>query len=207
MVEPSKPGYYASHPTKYGEYVLLQVAKDPDTIKANKAKNKLLKDNEAFLTFFIGDWLEPETQYLFPELLQDARLAFLLAIDKYDLSRDVSIRTVAKFYLLKMREKFFKKLPFTELKEIHLQEECFMPDPDITYGDLRVTLSEAITCLTPTEQVVIHLHFFDGLKSRAIAAIRGISEARVSVLIKSALQKLKIYLVGRGIEPGMFNFN
>jgi RNA polymerase sigma factor (sigma-70 family) len=207
MVEPSKPGYYASHPKKYGEYILLQVAKDFDTKKATKAKNKLVKDNEAFLTFFIGDWLEPETQYLFPELLQEARLAFLLAIDRYNLSRDVSIRTVAKYYLLKMRESFFKKSPYTELKEIHLQEECFLPDPDVIYSDLRVTLTEAVTHLTATEQSVIQLHFFEGLKNRSIAAVRRISEARVSAVRTSALQKLKIYLVGRGIEPGLFNFN
>lgn len=207
MVEPSKPGYYASHPTKYGEYILLQVAKDTDATRANKARHKLVKDNEPFLTFFIGFWLEPENLYLFPELMQEARLAFLKAIDKYDLTRDVSIRTVAKYYLLKMRETFFKKTPFTELKETHLKEEFFLPDPDVIYTNLRVTLTEGVTHLTVTEQAVIQLHFFQGMRSRAIAAARGISEARVSAIIKSSLQKLKVYLVGKGVEPGMFNFN
>lgn len=207
MVEPSRPGYYASHPNKFGEFILLQVAKDTDPVRANKAKDKLLKDNEPFLKYFIADWITPRSQYLFSELLQGARHAFLIAVEKYDLSRDVSIRTIAKYYLLKLKETLFKKSPYVDLQEVHLKEECFQPEIGVVYGDLRDTLNEAIIQLSPVEQAVIKLHFFDGLKSRAIASSRGISEARVSAIIKSGLQKLKVYLISKGIQPGMFNFN
>jgi len=207
MVEPSKPGYYASHPDKFSEYILLQVAKDKDPVRANKAKDKLLKDNGPFLIYFIGNWIEPGSPYLFTELLQEARMAFLKAVDKYDLSRDVSIRTMAKYYLLKLKESFFKTSPYVELEDCHLKEECLMEDPDAQYADLRETIKEAMTCLNPSEQAVIKCHFFEGMKSRVIATMRGISEARVSTLLKSALKKLKEYLVRNGVQPGMFNFN
>jgi RNA polymerase sigma factor (sigma-70 family) len=207
MVEPSNPGYYASRPKKFSEYVLLQVAKDSDPVRANKAKDKLIKDNELFLKYFIGDWIDTGSPYIFDELLQAAREAFSTAIEKYDLSRDVSIRTVAKYHLLKLKENFFKTSPYVELKDIHLDGEYLLADPDINFSDLRETLNEAISCLNSSEQAVIKLHFFEGLKGRAIAASKGISEARVSALMKAALDKLRKHLIGKGIQPGIFNFN
>lgn len=207
MVKPPNPGYYASHPDKFREFILLQLAKDPDINKANKAKTRLLVENLGYLKYTIGEWISPGSHYDYEELLQDAKLAFLEAVDKYDISRDISIRTYARYYLLSLQRKFFKKSVYVELEDKHLEETCFQPDDGSAYADLRTTLQEAIGHLTNAEQEVINLHFFSGLKSRVVAIQRGCSEARVSTLLKSGLQKLKHYLMSKGIQPGMLNFN
>lgn len=207
MDEKSQPGYYASHPKKSSEFLLLQQIKSSNVEIAAKAKNKLLKDNEPFLISFIGNWLPPESRYLFPELLQGARLAFLKALDRYNPIRDISIRAFAKFFLLKLKDSFFKKISWIELTEFHLQEECLQPEIGLHYTDLRAILKEAISHLSSMEQLSIQLHFFCGMKGREIAIQRGISEPRVSALLKSGLQKMKEYLVSKGIKPGAFNFN
>ncbi len=203
-----KPGYYASHPKKRREYLLLQAAKDSDLAKANQAKNDLLVQNEEFLLYSICGWLNPQTSFLQSLILQDARLAFLDAIQNYDLSRDISIRTFAGYYLKKVREKLFKKKRlFDELNEQYAKEVCFQPKIAEGYRDVREVFKEAITKLTRSEQEVIHLRFYQGIKGRVISNRRGCSEARVSILIKTALRKLKISLTIKGIKPGFFDLN
>jgi RNA polymerase sigma factor (sigma-70 family) len=207
MSKPIKAGYYASHPEKFYEYTLLQLSKDTDIVKANRAKERLLAENEGFLMHFIGDWVRSERRFLLSELLHEARLAFLDAVNNYDLSRDLSIRTFSRYHLLKVKANFFKKQFFEEIKEEHPNEVCFQSELGDEYIDLRDMFNEAIEHLSLAEQEVIRLHFFSGLKNRDIAARRDCSEARISALMKGALKKLKKFLMARGVKPGFFDIN
>lgn len=208
MAAPSKLGYYASHPKKYSEYLLLQKAKDPDIVKANQAKGDLLFQNEGFLLRAIHSWLKPQTSYLHSLILQDARLAFLKAIENYDLSRDISIRTFARYHLMKVREGLFKKKQLhEELHEQYTDEVTFQPKMKEEYRDIREVFRNAINLLNSSQREVIQLRFYHGIKGREISILRGCSEARVSFLIKSALQELKVSLVTKEIQPGFFDFN
>ena len=208
MAKPSKPGYYASHPRKFAEHLLLQESKNPDNVKANQAKGNLLVQNEGFIIRATHTWLNSQPSYLHTSILQDARLAFLKAIENYDLSRDISIRTFARYHLMKVREKTFKKRKlYEELHEHYADEVAFYPNYNTIYRDIREIIREAISQLTVAEREVIEFRYYKGHTGREISTFRGCSEARISALTKSALRKLKITLVEKGVKPGFFDEN
>lgn len=207
MVNPPKPGYYNSHPDKFREYILLQIAKDTDIPKANHAKTRLLVENEGFLKSEIAKWIQPGSYIDFEDLLEEARLSFLAAIDNYNLQHDVSIRSYARYYLLDLQKRYFRKSRYVELKDSHLAGSYIMKDPEFRTFNLKAMLNKAILCLTTVEQQVIRLHFFKGLRKRQIAKQRGCSEARISQIVQKALPKLKGWLQKRGIEPGILELN
>lgn len=207
MVNSPKPGYYSSHPDKSFEYTLLQTAKDTDISKANSAKTRLLADNEGFLKSVITKWIQPGSYINFEDLLQESKLSFLAAIENYDFQYDVSIRSYARYYLLDLQKRYFRKSRFIEFEDSHLPGSYTIKDPEFKTFDLKSMLNKAIQCLTAVEQQVIRLHFFKGLRKRQIAKQRCCSEARISQIVKKALPKMKTWLQERGIEPNVLELN
>lgn len=61
--------------------------------------------------------------------------------------------------------------------------------------DDRATLAEALKFLTPQEQHVLYLRFFQGLTQTEIATSLGISQMQVSRLLRKTLRALREHLV------------
>lgn len=208
MDNKSNPGYYASHPEKSNELFLLRAAKAGNTLQARAAKNQLIIDNEGFLRSTIQEWLGIKSHVDFETLLEEARITFLNAIENFDLKQDVSIRTYAIYHLKELRRQTFKKSKFVELKEEHTGEPVYIPNPDFKNFDLKKIILTAIEkTLTTLEQEIIYLHFFEGVKKRQIALERHVSEQRIGNIVKTALPKLKVYLLAMGIIPGFLELN
>ncbi|HTE28937.1 MAG TPA: sigma-70 family RNA polymerase sigma factor [Chryseolinea sp.] len=203
-----KSGYYAQ-PGKGHEFNLLLLSKSTDAEESRRATNQLILENEKFLKSSIRTWVV-STPYHLDYVLQEARLALYKAIQNFDLHKGFSLRTYAKFHLLKLKT--------TLIEEVKFQER-FSPIDDINVFDasegpqfesfsLSANLDEAFSSvLTKTESEVIYLHFFEKLKLKSIAKARKCSPARISTVIKNALPKLKIFLLARGISPGIFELN
>jgi RNA polymerase sigma factor (sigma-70 family) len=208
MVNAPKPGYYASHPEKSNELFLLQMSRCSHPEQSRAAKNQLIKQNEGFLKSIIRKWIPEKSCIDSHNLLEEARIAFLNAIEKYDLTRDVSIRSYAYFHLMELRRQFFKPNKFSELKEEHCGETFFLQNPDFKNFDLeKIILTAMKKKLTTVEQEVIYMHFFEGHKKRQIALQRRCSEARICNIVKNALPKLKVHLLNIGIVPGFLELN
>lgn len=208
MVNNPKPGYYASHPTKSNEFYLLQLSKQGNAAQAQAAKNQLILQNEGFIKSFIHDWVN-EGEFLdFNYLIQEARIAFLSAIECYDLTKDVSLRTYAKYYLLELKRQVFKKSKIVELKNEYCIDTCTIHNPDFKNFDLKNAIIAAVeNCLSPVEQEVVYMHFFEGMKQKQIAKTRNCSEARISTILKTSFPKLKSYLINLGIAPWVLELN
>lgn len=210
MLDQPKRGYYATHSKKNEERQLLYLAQHGDAEESRWAKSTLILDNERFLRKMIQPWL-PYLPWIYPDdLIQDARLAFLAAIDKYDLSRDVSIRAYAKYYLLELRRTNFRKPKYrtNPLPENYEGSIHMIPRRDFQPFDLREILIDAgHQALTTREREVIFLHFFMGMKQRDIALRNRCSPARISTLVKEALCKLKRELDRKGISLDLLEQN
>jgi RNA polymerase sigma factor (sigma-70 family) len=210
MDKQSRPGYYASHPEKSNELFLLRAVKAGNTLHARAAKNQLIIDNEGFLCAIVQEWLGQKSFVDFETLLEEARIAFLNAIESYDLNRDVSIRTYAIYYLKELRRQAFKKTKFVELKEEdeYADKPVYIPNLDFRNFDLKKAILTAIEkALTTLEQEIIYLHFFERVKKRQIALQRNVSEQRIGSIVKTALPKLKVCLLEMGISPGFLELN
>jgi RNA polymerase sigma-B factor len=66
--------------------------------------------------------------------------------------------------------------------------------------DDRTTLSAALKELTPTEQQVLYLRFFQGLTQTEIAKQLGISQMQVSRLLRRTLRVMRENLVPEGVD-------
>lgn len=208
MAKEPKPGYYATRPEKINELALLQLTKNLDAEVARQAKNRLIIDNEGFLRNFVAKKGLKGLAIDFEYLLEEARLAFLTAIEHYDLKKDVSIRTYARYYLLGMFKKMSREKKYTELDEEGHSELTFILNPDFRSLNLRELLFQALEkTLTVTEIDVVCLYFFEGLKKRKIARLRKCSEVRIGNIVKKALPKLKVYLTSIGVTPGFLELN
>ena len=58
----------------------------------------------------------------------------------------------------------------------------------------RISLREAIACLTEREQMVINLRFFHGLTQDKTSKIIGVSQVQISRIEKKALEALRKYI-------------
>ena len=202
-------GYYATQEAgRVQEYSLLVQSQSSNIRLANRAKVELIDRNMRFLSKQVWSWIQGNPAIDFKETMFNARVAFLDAINKFDITKGVSIRAFAFFYLKKLqRETFYVKEQPIEVNENHCGYEN-MPDPDFKNFSLRGALCQAFDeALTLTEQQVMQSHFFNGKSQKAVAIARGISEARVSTIIKTALPKLKKHLQSRGINPIFLNLN
>ena len=210
MSQLTNPGYYQSHPEKNDEFTLLQVAKGSNTEKALEARELLIKKNEGFLKSAVLKWFNKDSGIDFDDLLQEVRLAFLAAIDNYCISKKVSIRTYAKYYLRELKRQTLKKKKkgYVEFEEDLHGDIMYLPNPDFVNLDLKSTLLRAMNaCLTTVEKEVINLFYFKGLKQRQIASLRHCSETRISFVRVNAINKLKMQLTTMGIIPGFLELN
>ena len=66
--------------------------------------------------------------------------------------------------------------------------------------DDREMLSAVLKDLTPQEQQVLYLRFFEGLTQTEIAQKHGISQMQVSRLLRKTLRVLRENLVPEGVE-------
>jgi RNA polymerase sigma factor (sigma-70 family) len=204
-----RPGYYASHPNKHNEFQLLLLTKDQNPEASRAAAHSLIIGNQGFLKNTLLKWSNKGYKFNFDELYGEAMIAFYQAILHYDISQDVSIRSYARFYLLKLQRRFFRKS-----REIEFQPEHYRATTETTLElrgeelSLSEVLTEAITvCLTEVEKDVIVLYFIKKLNKRTIAQLRGCSERRVGIIISNALPKLRYHLQKRGVSPSLFVTN
>lgn len=201
-------GYYATRPDKWGELRLLQFAKATNFEQARAAQNQLIRNNEGFLRDTVANWIGKNSHVDFGTVLQDARVAFLAAIEQYDLGKDVSIRSYARYHLLEVRRQTFKKSAEVELPEDFIGGSYILNNPDFQNFNLLPIVEQAINAvLSDSEAEIITLHFFKGMRKRAIANQRGVSATWISAIIKAALLKLKSYLADLGIKPGFLELN
>lgn len=209
MSDDARSGYYSTRPEKNKELSLLRIAQGDDPVLAVKAQNTLLKENEGFLKFMVESWVKGLSGYDFDLIMQDARLAFMLAIRKFDLTRDVSIRTYSQRRLQKVKQKYLEKKNLLRFDDWEVMEKVAAPLESGTFQfDLRSIISDALEkSLNPDEQEVINLYFIEGMKKSHIAQKKNCSKTWVQTLIKGALPKVKIYLITKGISPILFDFN
>jgi RNA polymerase sigma factor (sigma-70 family) len=202
-------GYYATQEAdRVQEYSLLVQSQSSNTRLANRAKVELIDRNMRFLSKQVWSWVQGNPAIDFKETMFNARVAFLDAINRFDITKGVSIRAFAFFYLKKLRRETFyvKEQPIEITEELGGYEN--MSDPDFSNFSLRGSLCQAFDAvLTLTEQQVLQAHYFEGNSQKTVALVRCISEARVSTIIKIALPKLRKYLQARGINPGFLQLN
>jgi RNA polymerase sigma factor (sigma-70 family) len=203
-----KTGYYA-RPEKNHEFHLLLLSKSSDFIEAQRAKNKLIQENERFLISFVKGWITKDSPYDLDYLLQEARIAFFNAIERFDLHKGKSIRTYARFHLIKLKETLFEEPILCSIDNISFEEEVMLSlSHSFENFDLRLELISAINeALTKVESEVVYLYFFEGRKMLDIANLRCCSKSRISNIIRIAMPKLKSYLISIGIAPGLFEMN
>jgi RNA polymerase sigma factor (sigma-70 family) len=208
MDQNPKAGYYSSRPEKHSELLLLHAAQSTDLRQARSAKNQLIINNEGFLRATIKQWFGLKPSAYFDYLLEEARILFLSAIENFDLNRDVSLRAYARYHLKELKRIVSKPNKFVELKDEHIDKMFFKANLRFENFDLRKTILSAIeNSLTPVEKEVITKHFLQGVKRKRIASQRRCSEARICVIIKTALPKLKNFLKNIGVDPEFFEFN
>jgi RNA polymerase sigma-70 factor, ECF subfamily len=75
------------------------------------------------------------------------------------------------------------------------------PDETIVARELHGALLDAIGRLTQRERDLIGLKFAGGHTNRRIAALTGLSESNVAVLVHRALQRLRSELARSGVVP------
>ncbi len=76
------------------------------------------------------------------------------------------------------------------------QETLDPPDAyqSVAWRDLLVSLNTTVNALTDPERTIIRLHYFEGLSLVQVAALAGLSGARISQLHQSALHKIRAAL-------------
>lgn len=203
-----KEGYYA-RPEKNHEFNLLLLTKSSDAIEAQRAKNKLIRENEGFLVSFVKNWIRKDSPYDLDYLLQEARIAFFSALEKFDLHQGKSIRTYARYHLMKLKSTLFEEPILCSVDKLSPDEEAVLFfNPEFEEFNLYSELMEALEiCLTKQEAEIVYAYFFEGITMQEISEIRGCSKPRISNVIKTALPKLKCYLKRIGIAPGLFEMN
>lgn len=78
------------------------------------------------------------------------------------------------------------------------------PATEVEAAEVRVRLSKAIEVLGERERLVITFYFHEGLTLREIGRALGLTEGRISQILKSALSKLSEFLTGTWVDPGEF---
>lgn len=79
-----------------------------------------------------------------------------------------------------------------------IAEDCASPLDDVVERREHATLRAAVDALPPREREIVHMRYFQGLPSKAIAHAMGLSEARISQLHARATARLKELLQDGG---------
>ncbi len=85
--------------------------------------------------------------------------------------------------------------PFDGADSFSILEYIGEDDQLLAVVDDRATLAEALKYLTPQEQHVLYLRFFQGLTQTEIATTLGISQMQVSRMLRKTLRAMREHLV------------
>ncbi len=130
------------------------------------------------------------------ELVQDTLLAFLDALPLFNHQSSIwtfvvgiAKHEVADYYRKKYAKRVIKSLPL--LNDLYDQQ---LHSSDETAAELRLAIKKVYTCLTPKQQVVLHLKYEQGLSVHEIASAFGLSlKATESLLFRSRMAFQKAY--------------
>lgn len=74
-------------------------------------------------------------------------------------------------------------------------------DSDFDAAEARAMLAVGLAGLTPRDRMVIHLRFVDELSQAEIALALGVTQPRVSRLLRRALEQLRDVVAGPAVQP------
>lgn len=147
------------------------------------------------------------------DLIQDGKIALLKAIETFDESKGVSIRTyvypaIQRTVAKRARRYAWQRRIGAELFRDSVENVILVEDSEV-YAErmeekekMRHAIDQALSWLNSRERRVIRLKYSDQqLKDREIGELMGLSRSRVSQLHESALRKLSADTGLRGFCP------
>jgi RNA polymerase sigma factor for flagellar operon FliA len=76
----------------------------------------------------------------------------------------------------------------------------FDPSQELEFSEQRDRLRLAIDCLNEREQLLVRMHYFEGVTFEKISRILGVSKQRVSQMHSRAIRRLREHLGDEVIE-------
>ena len=74
------------------------------------------------------------------------------------------------------------------------------PLDDLAKKEIKMIISEAISCLPKKEQLVLSLYYYDELTLKEIAKVLDLTESRISQIHSKAIISLRVKLKGSGLK-------
>jgi RNA polymerase sigma factor (sigma-70 family) len=192
----------------------------------NPDMNAMLAEHEGFLRSCANDWLKVVGESGLPDLLQEGRVALVLAAKSYDPERGVkfisyagrAIRTRMHRWVMRMGQ--IVKLPSNEkfwwVGEMRLDAPMFGDDGSETTmhavftvpvesgwveEDAHVKMQGLLSRLDAREMQILRRAFWDGVPLRKLPEEFGITYTRVQQIASGALRKLRGWMgAARGAE-------
>jgi RNA polymerase sigma factor (sigma-70 family) len=191
----------------------------------NPDMNAMLAEHEGFLRSCANDWLKVVGESGLPDLLQEGRVALVLAAKSYDPERGVkfisyagrAIRTRMHRWVMRMGQ--IVKLPSNEkfwwVGEMRLDAPMFGDDGSETTmhavftvpvesewveEDAHVKMQSLLSRLDEREMQILRRAFWDGVPLRKLPEEFGITYTRVQQIASGALRKLRGWMGARGAQ-------
>lgn len=191
----------------------------------NPDLNAMLAEHEGFLRSCANDWLKVVGESGLPDLLQEGRVALVLAAKSYDPERGVkfisyagrAIKTRMHRWVMRMGQ--IVKLPSNEkfwwVGEMRLDAPMFGDDGSETtmHGvftvpvdsgweaeDAHVKMQGLLSRLDEREMQILRRAFWDGVPLRKLPEEFGITYTRVQQIAAGALRKLRGWMGARGAQ-------
>jgi RNA polymerase sigma factor (sigma-70 family) len=192
----------------------------------NPDMNAMLAEHEGFLRSCANDWLKVVGESGLPDLLQEGRVALVLAAKSYDPERGVkfisyagrAIRTRMHRWVMRMGQ--IVKLPSNEkfwwVGEMRLDAPMFGDDGSETTmhavftvpvesewveEDAHVKMQSLLSRLDEREMQILRRAFWDGVPLRKLPEEFGITYTRVQQIASGALRKLRGWMgAARGAQ-------
>jgi len=192
----------------------------------NPDLNAMLAEHEGFLRSCANDWLKVVGESGLPDLLQEGRVALVLAAKSYDPERGVkfisyagrAIKTRMHRWVMRMGQ--IVKLPSNEkfwwVGELRLDAPMFGDDGSETTmhavftvpvesewveEDAHVKMQSLLSRLDAREMQILRRAFWDGVPLRHLPPEFGITYTRVQQIASGALRKLRGWMgAARGAQ-------
>lgn len=191
----------------------------------NPDLNAMLAEHEGFLRSCANDWLKVVGESGLPDLLQEGRVALVLAAKSYDPERGVkfisyagrAIKTRMHRWVMRMGQ--IVKLPSNEkfwwVGEMRLDAPMFGDDGGETTmhavftvpvesewveEDAHVKMQGLLSRLDEREMKILRRAFWDGVPLRKLPEEFGITYTRVQQIASGALRKLRGWMGARGAQ-------
>jgi RNA polymerase sigma factor (sigma-70 family) len=185
----------------------------------NPDLNAMLAEHEGFLRSCANDWLKVVGESGLPDLLQEGRVALVLAAKSYDPERGVKFLSYAgraiktRMHRWVMRMGQIVKLPSNEkfwwVGELRLDAPVFAEDGKESSmhavfsvpveslwaeEDAHVQMQSLFSRLDEREQRLLRRVFWDGQPLRSLPEEFGLSYARLQQIASGALGKLRRWM-------------